>query len=34
VKQLGGTFEIKSKPGRGTTVSVELPAPEDSQQQQ
>ncbi len=33
VKQLGGTFEIKSKPGRGTTVSVELPAPEDSQQQ-
>jgi signal transduction histidine kinase len=32
-KQLGGTFEIKSKPGRGTTVCVELPAPEDSQQQ-
>ena len=26
VKQLGGIFEIRSKPKRGTTVSVELPA--------
>src|ERR1700691_557484 len=33
VKQLGGTFEIKSKPGRGTTVSVELPLGPDSPQQ-
>jgi signal transduction histidine kinase len=29
VKQLGGTFEIKSKPGRGTTLSVELPVTEN-----
>ena len=26
VKQLGGIFEIRSKPKHGTTVSVELPA--------
>ncbi len=33
VKQLGGVFEIRSKPGRGTTVSVELPLGADSPQQ-
>ena len=29
VKQLGGVFEIQSKPGRGTTLSVELPVTEN-----
>jgi two-component system, NarL family, sensor kinase len=31
VKQLGGIFEIRSKPKRGTTVWVELPVTEGSQ---
>jgi len=31
VKQLGGGFEIQSKPGHGTTISVELPVAESSQ---
>jgi two-component system NarL family sensor kinase len=29
VKQLGGMFEIKSRPGRGTTLSVEFPVTEN-----
>jgi two-component system, NarL family, sensor kinase len=31
VKQLGGVFEIRSKPKRGTAVCVELPVTESSQ---
>jgi PAS domain S-box-containing protein len=30
VKQLGGTLDIHSVPGRGTTISVELPLSEDA----
>ena len=28
VRRLGGTFQIDSQPGRGTTISAELPLPE------
>jgi signal transduction histidine kinase len=32
VRRLGGEFRIDSEPGRGTTVSAELPLPEEQQE--